>query len=114
MLVDTLVGFVEAMARANPPTIADVFAENGVRVTPDIALEGTRMCRRFDDDTYYRPSDDAMRLIATVGGLAQWRHYGKGPPFTKFGRRILYLGADLNRWMDKHRVEPTAPQGKIT
>ena len=68
------------------------------------------MCRRFDDDTYYRPSDDAMRLIATVGGLAQWRHYGKGPPFTKFGRRILYLGADLNRWMDKHRVEPTAPR----
>ena len=62
--------------------------------------------RRFDDNTYYRPSDEAMRLIATVGGLAQWRHYGRGPAFTKFGRRILYLGRDLNRWMDEHRVEP--------
>ena len=62
--------------------------------------------RRFDDSTYYRPADEAMRLIATVGSLAQWRHYGSGPPFTKFGRRILYLGRDLNRWMDEHRVEP--------
>lgn len=62
--------------------------------------------RRFDDNTYYRPADEAMRLIATVGSLAQWRHYGQGPAFCKFGRRILYLGRDLNRWMDEHRVEP--------
>ena len=62
--------------------------------------------RRFDDDTYYRPADEAMRLIATVATLAQWRHYCKGPAFTKFGRRILYLGHDLNRWIDEHRVEP--------
>ena len=70
------------------------------------------MCRRFNDDTYYRPSDDAMRLIAAVGVLAQWRFYGKGPPYIKFGRRILYWGRDLNCWMDKHRVEPTAPRTK--
>ena len=62
--------------------------------------------RRFDDNTYYRPTDEAMRLIATVGTLAQWRHYAKGPPFTKIGRRILYLGRDLNRWIDEQRVEP--------
>ena len=62
--------------------------------------------RRFDENTYYRPVDEAMRLIGTVATLAQWRHYCKGPPFTKFGRRILYLGRDLNRWIDEHRVEP--------
>lgn len=66
--------------------------------------------RRFDDDTYYRPGDEQMRLIATAGCLAQWRHHGTGPPFTKFGRRILYRGCDLNRWMDEHRVEPRVPR----
>ena len=74
--------------------------------SPVTGLVAEARMRRFDDDTYYRPSDEAMRLIATVGGLAQWRHFGKGPPFTKFGQRILYLGADLNHWMDEHRVEP--------
>ena len=37
--------------------------------------------RRFDENTYYRPADEAMRLIGTVATLAQWRHYCKGPPF---------------------------------
>ena len=64
--------------------------------------------RRFEEDTYYRPADEAMRLIATEGSLRQWRHEGKGPPFTKFGHRILYFGRDLNRWLDDHRVEPAA------
>ena len=30
----------------------------------------------------------------------------QGPPFTKFGHRVLYLGADLNAWLDARRVEP--------
>ena len=64
--------------------------------------------KRFDPDVYYRPADEAMRLIATVGSLALWRHQGKGPPFTKFGHRVLYLGADLNAWLDARRVEPRA------
>lgn len=64
--------------------------------------------QRFSAEKYYRPADAAMRLIATVGSLALWRHQGKGPPFTKFGHRILYYGLDLNSWLDKHRVEPKA------
>ena len=61
---------------------------------------------RFQDDHYYRPADEAMRLIGTVGTLAIWRHRGEGPPFTRFGRRVLYRGDDLNAWLDSHRVEP--------
>ena len=60
---------------------------------------------RFEPDQYYRPADEAMRLIATVGSLAIWRHKGMGPPYTKFGNRVLYKGDDLNAWIDKHRVE---------
>ena len=61
---------------------------------------------RFESEKYYRPADEAMRLIATVGSLALWRHLGKGPPYTKFGHRVLYLGEELNAWIDAHRVEP--------
>ena len=63
---------------------------------------------RFVSDRYYRTADPALRVIATAGTLALWRHQGKGPAYSKFGRRVLYLGKDLNRWLDAHRVEPSA------
>jgi len=28
-----------------------------------------------------------------------------GPPFTKIGRKILYLKDDLDRWLEEHRHE---------
>ena len=63
---------------------------------------------RFQDDKYYRAADDAMRLIATRGTLAVWRHAGKGPSYVRFGNRVLYEGRVLNAWLDAHRVEPAA------
>ncbi len=63
---------------------------------------------RFQDDNYYRAADPAMRLIATEGTLAVWRHEGRGPAYVRFGNRILYEGSTLNRWLDEHRVEPRA------
>ena len=47
-----------------------------------------------------------MRLIATKGTLAVWRCKGSGPPYSKFGTRVLYYGADLNAWIDARRVVP--------
>ena len=75
-------------------------------------LEGTPNAR-FDADRYYRPGDAALSVIASRGTLATWRWQGCGPRYTKFGHRILYLGADLNAWLDARVVEPTirAPQG---
>ena len=48
--------------------------------------------KRFEDDRYYLPKDEAMQLIGTPGTLAQWRHLGRGPRYIKYGKRILYLG----------------------
>ncbi len=28
-----------------------------------------------------------------------------GPPFTKIGRKVLYLKDDLDRWLEQHRHE---------
>ena len=59
------------------------------------------------------PPKAAMRLIAGAGTLAVWRrHKGAGPPYTISGNRILYLGSDLNAWLDERRVEP--PYGEAT
>ena len=62
---------------------------------------------RFQADRYYRTHDPALALIATRGTLAQWRCRGHGPRYTKYGHRILYLGADLNAWLDACVVEPS-------
>ena len=65
--------------------------------------------RRFDPSRYYRTTDSELALIATRGTLAQWRHKGRGPRYTRLGGgRVLYLGEDLNAWLDAHAVEPEA------
>ncbi len=63
---------------------------------------------RFQNNSYYRAADNAMRLIATEGTLAVWRHEGRGPSYDRFGNRVLYEGVVLNAWLDAHRVEPAA------
>ena len=63
----------------------------------------------FDPDRYYKPQDEEMRQIATVGTLAQWRYSGtSGPSYIKIGSsgRVIYRGSDLVEWLDKNRVTP--------
>ena len=69
-------------------------------------LEGTAPAR-FEQDRYYRPGDVELDTIATRGTLATWRWQGQGPPYIKFGHRILYRGSDLNAWLDERMVNPT-------
>ena len=69
--------------------------------------------RRFQDDRYYRTHDPELALIATPGTLAQWRCRGYGPRYVKYGHRVLYLGADLNRWLDAHAVEPSNQRDEV-
>ena len=61
---------------------------------------------RFEPDKYYRTTDPELGIIATKGTLAQWRHRGEGPPYVRFGNRVLYLGESLNRWLDARVIEP--------
>jgi len=61
----------------------------------------------FDPTKMYSPNDPALRLIATSGTLAFWRHKGRGPAFHKIGVKIYYAGEDLNSWLAARRVEPT-------
>ena len=36
----------------------------------------------------------------------------EGPPFIRIGRSIRYLIADLDRWLESHRVVSPAPEGR--
>ena len=65
---------------------------------------------RFENDRFYRTSDEALAVIGTRGTLAQWRHRSIGPPYHKLGTggRVIYKGSDLNAFLDKHKIEPKA------
>ena len=66
------------------------------------------MSAEFIPTRFYRPTDDALRTIATAGTLAQWRFHGTGPAFHKLaqgrGSRVLYHGADVLKWLEQKRV----------
>lgn len=59
----------------------------------------------FDPATVYVDSDKELDLIANKHKRAQWRHRRVGPSFIRMGRKIGYLGKDLNAWMNANRVE---------
>jgi hypothetical protein len=59
----------------------------------------------FNPETVYVDSDKELDLIANKHKRAQWRHRRVGPSFIKMGRKIGYLGEDLNAWMNANRVE---------
>ncbi len=59
----------------------------------------------FDPKTVYIDSDKELDLIANKHKRAQWRHRRVGPSFIKMGRKVGYLGEDLNAWLNANRVE---------
>ena len=62
----------------------------------------------FDEAKLYPASDLALTAIAPYSTMAHWRCEGRGPAYIKVGPRVMYSGADLNRWLEKQRVEPRA------
>jgi hypothetical protein len=61
------------------------------------------------------PPDPAELLDATAAAellhvqrstLASWRARGKGPPYYKVGRTILYHPEDLRAWLAAQRQRP--------
>ena len=63
------------------------------------------MPQLFDSNRTYVLGDPELDLIGNRDKLAQWRHKGLGPAYYRLGRKIVYLGRDLNAWADAHRVD---------
>ena len=68
---------------------------------------GMRMYR-FEEDRYYRTIDPDLIVMVTPGTMARWRRLGIDLPYFRFSRRVLYLGRDLNEWLDRNLVETQA------
>ena len=64
----------------------------------------------FENDRHYVLGDPELEIIGDRDKLAQWRHKDCGPAYYKLGRKIVYLGSDLNAWAETNRVDP-AKQG---
>ncbi len=60
----------------------------------------------FEDERIYDDSDVELDLIAPKNKRAQWRHRRVGPAFVKFGRRVKYIGTDLNTYVEQSRISP--------
>lgn len=56
-------------------------------------------------------AEAAAVLRRPPGTLTQWRCKGQGPPYIKVGHLVTYQRADLEAFIDAHRVDPT---GKAT
>jgi hypothetical protein len=51
-------------------------------------------------EVFYTASEAATILRVSKVTLARWRIEGFGPPFRKFGRRVVYARGELLSWAD--------------
>ena len=58
------------------------------------------MMQVFDDDTTYTQIQFVERLGKSKSWAERSRWAGTGPRFIKVGRSVLYLGKDLNAWLE--------------
>ena len=65
------------------------------------------MANIFDDDRTYVLGDPELEVLGSREKLAQWRHRMVGPPWVKIGRKVVYIGSDLNTWLSARRVNPS-------
>ena len=53
------------------------------------------------------PRETAKICRVTTGHLANARSRGEGPPFVKFGAKILYPAEELRKYIADRIVDPT-------
>ncbi len=53
-------------------------------------------------------AEAAAHLRVSLQTLAKWRVSGDGPPYLKFGRRVLYDFNDLEAWAAGRRRRSTS------
>lgn len=52
------------------------------------------------------PTEVAEFLHTSTSSLAQDRYLGRGLPYIKHGRRVLYRWADVHAYLDANTVNP--------
>lgn len=60
------------------------------------------------NQTLLKPEGAAERLGLSKSTLAKMRLSGEGPPYVKLGRRVGYILADLDEWVQSKRHRSTS------
>ena len=55
-------------------------------------------------------AEASVYLGVSAHTLSQWRGYGRGPAYVKYGNKVWYLLADLEAWVASQRVVPADEQ----
>ena len=63
------------------------------------------MINFFEQDRNYTLGDPELQLLGSREKLSQWRHRNIGPAYFKLGRKIIYRGEDLNKWVQARKVD---------
>ncbi len=67
----------------------------------------------WDDPVFLNPHAAASLLGGiSVRSLERWRLEGFGPPFVKFGKRVMYAKSDLLRWAESRKRTSTNDPGQ--
>lgn len=68
------------------------------------------MAELFETERLYLLGDPELELLGNRNRLAQWRHHNNGPVWLKIGRKVAYLGADINAFLAANRTDPNELQ----
>jgi hypothetical protein len=67
-----------------------------------------RMTAALDDlPALLTPAELAQLMRTTTNSLAQDRYLGRGVPFVKHGRKVLYTRSDVQAYLDRNRCQRT-------
>lgn len=67
--------------------------------------------RVFEDSKMYDQKEAAPIMKKSVSWFERQRWAGGGPRFIKVGRSCLYLGKDLNEWLESQTRSNTGQEG---
>jgi DNA-binding transcriptional MerR regulator len=74
-------------------------------------MQLSRPAKQPDEPPVFLKTAEAAALLrVSPVTLGRWRIEGRGPPFRKFGRRVVYERADLVTWADAQKRLSTSQQ----
>jgi hypothetical protein len=66
------------------------------------------------DETPYRENEESAAFLKiSPRTLEKYRVSGKGPAFSKLGKRVVYHIDDLIEWAESHKRTSTSDEGAV-
>ena len=59
---------------------------------------------KSDFNRFYNESELAAECRIARATLEKWRREGKGPPYIKLGKRVVYRASAVEAWLEEQTV----------